>query len=92
MFLLQLLGSSLADDMLVGSQAPEIGTPAVGIKAANPEGREQDFELQQCLVLPTTEDIRQYPARSMIQRLPQPARLFLATDKGIVNLMDRSLT
>jgi len=40
MFAFQLLGSPLADYMLIGSQVAVIGTPAVGVKATNPEGRE----------------------------------------------------
>jgi len=40
MFAFQLLGSPLADDVLVGGQVAVIGTPAVGVKATNPEGRE----------------------------------------------------
>ena len=58
-----------------------IGTPAVGVKAANPEGREQRFEFQQRLILPATKDIGEDPAGLMIERPPQPPRVFLAADK-----------
>jgi|KBSSwiStaDraftv2_1062776.scaffolds.fasta_scaffold197818_2 hypothetical protein len=40
MFAFQLLGPSLANDMLIGDQVPVIGTSAVGVKAANTKGGE----------------------------------------------------
>src|SRR5262249_40305316 len=46
MFPLQLLCPPLADDLLVGGQVAVIGTPAVGIIAANSKKLEQGFELQ----------------------------------------------
>jgi hypothetical protein len=81
MFPLKLLGSMLADHMLAWIQMPLIGTPAVGVKAVDAQRLEQGFQGQQCLILTTTEDIRQYPARLLIQHLPQPTRLLLAADK-----------
>ncbi len=59
-----------------------VGTPAVGVKTANTNRCEQPFEFQKRLVLTATKDIGQYPARVMIQCLPQPPWLFLAADKG----------
>lgn len=82
MFPFQLLCPPLADYMSVWIQMPAIRTPAVGVKTANAERCEQVFELQQRLILTPTKDIRHYPPRLMIQRLPEPPRLFLATDKG----------
>ena len=58
-----------------------IGTPAIGVIAANPEGLEQGFEFQQCSILPPTEDIREYPACLMIERSPQPSWVLLAANK-----------
>lgn len=81
MFAFQLLGAPLADDMLVGGQVPMIGTPAVGVKAANSKGHEPRFELQQRLIRPPAKDIRSYPARLMSQRSPQPPGVFLAANK-----------
>ena len=77
----QLLGPPLADYVLVGGQVAVIGTPAVGVKAANPEPCKQGFELQSRLVLSPTKDIRQYPARLLIERPPEPPRVLLAADK-----------
>ena|SRR2546430_2080510 len=81
MFPLQPLCPPFADYMLVWGQVPMIGTPAVGVKTANPEGFEQGLEVQQRLILTPTKDIRHHPPCLMIQRFPEPPRLFLATDK-----------
>ena len=51
MFAFQLLSPLLADYVLLGGQVAVIGTPAVGVKASDPKGREQRFELQQWVVL-----------------------------------------
>ena len=81
MFSFQLLRSSLADLVLSRIEMPLISTPTVGVITANAQRGEQRFELQQCLVLAATKDIRHQPARLVIQRLPEPPRLFLAADK-----------
>ena len=58
MFAFQLLGLPLADDMVIGGQVPMIGTPAVGVKAANTEWFKPRFEFQEGLILTPAEDIR----------------------------------
>jgi hypothetical protein len=69
-FVLQLLRPPLADSMPGWIQVPPISAPAVGIKAANTEGRQQRFEFQEGLILTPAEDRRHYPTRAVIQRLP----------------------
>jgi hypothetical protein len=99
MFSLQLLGSSLANHVLLRIQMPLRGTAAVGVKTANAQWCEQGFQFQKCPILTATADIRQHPARLMIQRLPEPPWLLLATDKrphliqvGLLHLVRKSLS
>src|SRR5215813_7382028 len=94
MFALQLLGPPLAYHMAFRIQMPAIGTPAVGIKAANAQWCEQGFESEQCPIFTPTEDIRHHPPRLMIQRLPEPPRPFLAPHEGphLVHLRFLDLT
>src|SRR2546426_7555094 len=68
--------------MKLGRQMPLVSTPAVRVKTATAQRCEQRFPCQQCLILAPTEARRYYPARLLIQRLPQAARLFFAADKG----------
>ena len=81
MFPFQLLRSPLAHLTLSRIQMPLVGTPAVGVKAANAKRCEQPFEFQKRPVFTATKNIGQDPARVMIQRLPQPAWLFLTANK-----------
>ena len=92
MFPFKLLRSSLTHHVLVWRQMPLIGTPAVGVKAANTERFKQGFEFQKCLVLTTTEDIRHHPACLMIQRFPQPPRLFLLPTNDHISSSSASST
>jgi hypothetical protein len=68
-FALQLLRPPLADSIPGWIRVPPISAPAVGVKTANTEGRQQRFEPQEGLILTPTEDRRHYPTRAVIQRL-----------------------
>lgn len=78
---LQLLRPPFANSMPGWIQVPPIRAPAVGVKAANPEGCKQGFEFHEGLILTPAEDIRHYPTRAVIPCLPQPPRLGLIADK-----------
>src|SRR5215831_14321103 len=63
-------------------QVPAIRPPAVGIKSTNPKRREQCLEFRQYPIRAAAKGIGHDPAGLMIQRLPQPPRMFLATHEG----------
>ena len=54
-------------------EMPLVGALPVGVKLRNPKGRQQCFELQKHLVLPSAEDVRQHLPRVVINGMPQPA-------------------
>ena len=81
MFPLQVLGPPLADHLAAWVQAPAVGTPAIGIKPTNPKWFKQRLEFHQYLIRTATKGIGHHLAGSMIERCPQPPRVFLAADK-----------
>ncbi len=70
---LDLLGMPFARAVHVRIQMPGIGAPMIRIKAREPEGLEQCFELQKDLIFATTKDIGQNLACVVIDGMPQPA-------------------
>jgi hypothetical protein len=52
-----------------------------GVVAGQSEGLEQRFELQEDLVFAAAKDIRQDRSGTVINRMPQPPRLFLLADE-----------
>ena len=73
MLTLDLLGIPFARAVNVLIQMPGICAPMVSIKASEPEGREQRFELQKNFIFATTKDIGQNLACVVIDGMPQPA-------------------
>ena len=61
--------------MLRGIRMPLVSPPPVGVKLRNTNGLQQLLQPQEDLILPSSEHIRQDPARLMINRVPQPTRL-----------------
>src|SRR5262245_53921300 len=82
MFPLQLLGPPLADHMAAWVQVPAVGAPAVGVKPTNTQWLKQRLEFQQDPIRTAAKGIGHYLAGPMIERRPQPPRVFLAADKG----------
>src|SRR6266571_2326121 len=81
MFALDLLGVPFARTVHVSVQMPGVRPPMIGVKAGEPEGLQQRFELQKDLILATPKDIGQDRTRVVIDRMPQPPLVFLLTDK-----------
>jgi hypothetical protein len=78
MFALDLLRVLLAHLMLLGIEMPLVGPPAVRVELCDAKGCQQLLELQEDVVLPSSEHIRQDLARAMINRVPQPPRVRFA--------------
>jgi len=90
---LDLLGMPLARAVHVRIQMPGIGAPMIRIKASEPKGLEQCFELQKDFIFATTKDRGQNLACVVIDGMPQPALVaFLAdTTPHLVDLSFPSL-
>ena len=56
-------------------------TPVVGVISRDPKGLQQRFQLQKDLILTTPKDVGQHLTTTVIDRMPQPSRLFLALDE-----------
>ena|SRR2546422_6356220 len=82
MLALDLLGIPFARAVNVLIQMPGICAPMVSIKASEPEGREQRFELQKNFIFATTKDIGQNLACVVIDGMPQPALVAFLADKA----------
>jgi hypothetical protein len=54
----------------------------IRIKAVEPEGLQQRFQLQKDLIRATPKDIRQDGSGGVINRMPQPPLVFLSPDKA----------
>ena len=78
MFALDFLRVLLAYLMLLGIEMPLVSSPAVSVKFRDAKRCHQLLELQEDVVLPSSEHIRQDLARVMINRMPQPARIRFA--------------
>ena len=81
MLTLDLLGILFARARHISVQMPGIRPPMIGIKAREPQGLQQRFELQKDLILATPKDLRQDRSRVVIDGMPQPPLVFLLTDK-----------
>src|SRR2546428_9995431 len=81
MFALDFLRVPFAWAMHFRVQMPGICHPMIGIKAGEPKGLEQRFQLQKNLILATSKDIRQDRTRVVINRMPQPPLVLLLADK-----------
>src|SRR5262245_59120143 len=77
-----LLRSAFTRNLSSRSQMPCVRSPRVGEEARDPEGLDQGFELQEYLVLATTENIRQDFPTSVIDKLPHPAWCSLAAHRA----------
>ena len=75
MFALDFLRVLLAYLMLLSSQMPRVGPPAVGVKLRDAKWCQQRLELQEDVVFSSTEHIRQNLPRVVINGVPQPARV-----------------
>ena len=75
MFALDSPGVLLASLMLLGIEMALVSPPAVGVKLRDAKRCPQLLELQEDVVLPSSEYIRQDLARVMIHGVPQPARV-----------------
>jgi hypothetical protein len=78
MFALNFLGVLLAYLMLLSSEMPLVGSPAVGVKLRDTKRCQQLLELQEDVVLAPSEHLRQDLACVMINGVPQPARVRFA--------------
>src|SRR5262245_35117455 len=67
--------------MDVGVQMPRVGAPMIDVVAGQAKGFEQPLKLQEDLVFAAAKDIRQDRPGTVINRMPQPPRLFLLADK-----------
>src|SRR5215831_16541457 len=81
MLALDFLGVPFARTMHVGVEMAFVRPPMIGIKASEPEGLQQRFELQKDLIFAAPKDIRQDGPRMVIDRMPQPARVAFVADK-----------
>jgi hypothetical protein len=77
MFALDSLGVLRAYLMLRGIEMALVSPSAVGVKLRDAKRGQQLLELQEDVVLPLSEHIRQDLARMMINGVPEPARLRL---------------
>src|SRR6266571_8426598 len=73
-FALDFLRVLLAHLMLLSLQMPLVGPPAVGVKLRDTKRCQQLLELQEDIVLPSSEHIRQDLPCAVINGVPQPAR------------------
>jgi hypothetical protein len=65
--------------MLLGIEMPLVGSPAVGVKLRNAKRGQQLLELQEDVVLPSSEYVRQDLPCVVINGVPQPAWMRFAT-------------
>ena len=72
-FALDFLRVLLPHLMLLSIEMPLVGPPAVGVKLRDAKGCQQLLELEEDVVLPSSEHIGQDLARVMINGMPQPA-------------------
>src|SRR5262245_57414707 len=72
-FALDLLRVLLAHLMPLGIKMPLVGPPAVSVKLCDAKECQQLLELQEDVVLPSSEHIRQDLPRVTINRVPQTA-------------------
>src|SRR6266571_1574678 len=82
MLALDLLGIPFARAVHVRIQMPGICAPMISIKAREPEGLEQRFELQKNFICATPKDIGQNLACVVIDGMPQPALVAFLADKA----------
>ena len=75
---LDFLRVLLAHLMLLSLQMPLVGPPAVGVKFRDTKRCQQLLKLQEDIVFPSSEHIRQDPPRVVINGVPQPARVRFA--------------
>ena len=80
MFARDFLRVLLAHLMLLGSKMPRVGPPAVGVKLRDAKRCQQLLELQEDVVLPSSEHLRQDLARVMLNGVPQPTWLRFLRD------------
>jgi len=72
-FALDFLRVLLVHLMLLSIQMPLVGPPAVGVKLRDTKRCQQLVELQEDVVLPSSEHLCQHRARVVINGMPQPA-------------------
>ena len=73
MFALDFLRVLLTHLMLLSIEMPLVGPPAVGVKLRDAKRCQQLVELQEDVVLPSSEHIRQDLPRVVINGVPQSA-------------------
>src|SRR2546422_829897 len=74
-----LLRLGFADRVLRGIEMALVGSPSIGVEAANVKRCEELLQLEKHLILPSPTDRRQDSSTVMINGMPQPPRLrFLA--------------
>src|SRR4029453_8245556 len=81
MLTLDLLGVPFPRAVHVRVQMPGVRTPMISIKARQTKGPQTPFEPQENFVLTTPKHIRQYGARVVIDRMPEPAWIAFVADK-----------
>jgi hypothetical protein len=74
-FALDFLRVLLAYLMLLGVEMPLVGPPPVGVKLCDAKWGQQLLELQEDVVLPSSEHLRQDLPCVMINGMPQPPGL-----------------
>src|SRR5262245_26309243 len=78
---LDFLRILLADVMLLGSEMPLIGPPAVGVILGDAKGLQQRLQPQEDIVLPPPEHIRSHLPGVVINGVPEPSRMPLRLHK-----------
>src|SRR6266850_7143527 len=81
MLALDFLRVLFARAMYVGVQMPYVCAPMIRIKAGEPEGLQQCFELEKDRIFAAPKNIRQDCACVMINGMPQPALVAFFADK-----------
>src|SRR6266508_3499344 len=83
MLTLDLLGILFARARHISVQMPGIRPPMICIKAREPQGLQQRFELQKDLILATPTDLLLDRSRVVLDSTPHPPLVFLLTDNTL---------
>jgi hypothetical protein len=69
-FAFDLLRMCFANRVLLGIDMALVGSPSVGIEAGDVKRRQELFQLEQHLILPSPKDIRQHGPTVVIDGMP----------------------
>jgi hypothetical protein len=81
MLALDFLRVAFAWAVRVGVEVTRVGTPIIGIIAAQPEGLQQRFELQKDVIFAAAKDVGQDLAGVVIDGVPESTRVAFVPDK-----------